>query len=126
MKIIILALIVQVCRCSGLGSFQEKKVDEATMTMANYAVPLIQSEIDSNKFFTLKSVDKVHHQIVAGKNYKMELTLVETGCDEIAGQQGLACPPLDQPRTVHCKVVVYDVPYRSHREVTKKECGQPA
>ena len=47
-----------------LGEYrQHPEVDDATMTMANFAVPLIQQHIKSDSFFKLKSVDKVHKQV---------------------------------------------------------------
>ncbi|XP_043236531.1 cathepsin L-like isoform X1 [Amphibalanus amphitrite] len=111
---------------AGLGEYREHaEADQTVITMARFAVPLLQPHIKSEKFFTLKSVDKIHKQLVSGTNYKLEVSLVETGCHQEAGPSALECEPADRPRIVTCRLVVYDQPWTGRRELTKHRCTRP-
>ncbi|XP_037072414.1 putative cysteine proteinase CG12163 isoform X2 [Pollicipes pollicipes] len=120
-------LTLQVCAAAGLGAYkQHHSVDETVMEMAKFAVPRIQKHIKSDHFFTLRSVNKIHKQLVSGTNYRLEVLLVETDCAAEAGADGLECAAASRPDTVTCRLVVYDVPWTGHRELTKHQCSTPA
>jgi len=110
MKSIIFAVVavMQVGSTLAAGSYgAEKAPEEIHYQMANFAVgsqklkeavgTKLTGQGAAQKTFKLKSIDSVQEQVVAGKNYKMTLTLVEDCNDET-----------EECSTMKCHVVVWD------------------
>ncbi|KAF0304378.1 Cystatin-1 [Amphibalanus amphitrite] len=122
------------------GGWSKKPVDdEQVKTMALFAVPHVQGEINHSNFFKLSSIDDVEAQVgtgsdsdgyrgwlvVSGMNYRITMTLEQTTSDKAAAtQEGCEHQTASPAGKVQCTVVVYDQPWTGKREVTSKSCGE--
>ncbi|XP_043227595.1 cystatin-1-like [Amphibalanus amphitrite] len=128
MKTVVFVVTLQaLCTMAQLaGGWSKKPVDdEQVKTMALFAVPHVQGEINHSNFFKLSSIDDVEAQVVSGMNYRITMTLEQTTSDKAAATQEDCEHQTASPAgKVQCTVVVYDQPWTGKREVTSKSCGE--
>ncbi|XP_045600215.2 uncharacterized protein [Procambarus clarkii] len=111
-------------RRKALGAYSPVDLsDQGVNEVAKFAVRSVDAVTNDPYVRTVENVRSAQVQIVAGKNWKLEIELSWTLCRKEEGVQDLSNCEKDpsKPNSI-CDVIVYEVPWQNTREVTKMEC----
>ncbi|XP_069942203.1 uncharacterized protein [Cherax quadricarinatus] len=111
-------------RRAALGGYEPVQLpDQNINKVAEFAVKSMDARINDPNVRVVEKVISAQKQIVSGINWKLQVQLSWTTCRKEEKVQDLSTCEKDpsKPSSI-CNVIVYEVPWKNHMEVTDTSC----
>ncbi|XP_067121295.1 cathepsin L-like [Centruroides vittatus] len=110
------------------GEWLEVPTSDYVQRLALFGAKRIN--LGTNSIYHHKLIEVLHaeRQVVAGYNYKLNISIVETECrkTKYSFEQAQKCRPLASKSLKVCTVLVYERPWLNETSVTSFTCSQTA
>lgn len=108
-----------------VGGYSEGDVtDPKFKEIADYAVKSMDSLGEDPRVRLVEEIQSVQTQVVAGVNYKLDITVYWTTCLKADEVEDLSkCERDTNEPTLSCHIVVYERPWQNYRKVTEATCN---
>jgi len=97
--------------------------DSTIQEMAQFAMTTIEASSNSLYQTKIVSIANAEKQVVAGMNYRMDITYAPTDCRKGSTANLSDCAVNTNAQQTTCKVVVWSQPWQNMTQLTKHECN---